>query len=828
MASKILSVSELRRASKLPATSSAYPSFSATTSISPIREFEQQGYDASTRIPVQDHLEAEGQRVRAELEELERELAIMRQGPFGPQSEFMQSLPSDEREALLKALEDEGVMPPEDPELITDEELEELAKAEQGIERTASSTSPLKVTLGIPYKDKIYVKRFNAALKEAQSPGADDKTYFALWKWYLRCQQHVSNFSVILPEDVWHFLWKSQSSKYYRPKHLQMLGGDMIKVDVPLEDSEWLGYIDALHANGDIAAATETWEAQRSRLGVKEDIAKMFWTMGVRLYVDLGRPRKAQSLAFECYEHTTMIDPEVFVSVISAWAKSQSPSAANNAWLCYLELRRRLENTEDHQTTLAILGRISSALLHAGRKDLALAIFKDMFMLTVRSPTDSWRIFQQLAKESKVPPSPSEDFINQIGLTSLVVLPRSFQNKYFFAAWIKWLLGESKADEAALVVELMYERGVKPDARHLNGIVAAWLREGSPGARRKAENTAWAMIQSRIELVQKRLSPTTPTESSKSERFIETTRIPFFLRRGAPPATIETFSILLLHYTRRSDFVKASHLTNVMTTSAQIKPNSFIMNHWLYASLRSGKIPDVWKKYSTLKKTIPPDLETFAALWDTAKTHYGSPAAHNKEYPDGRTLFAEMQEWFQALDPKKKSTAQADFSSDFYEQIIRCFCLSSDPQGTLCALYGLRESFNMLPHEEVVRLVIMQIARSFPSDFVSPSSRAKGVRRMKSSRYQSAVKSLAEIVLAMTDKKMHEKGIRPSDVEEIESRPAQELRLDVLTSFLCMVIERRLRMGVSLADDVSLVAQEMKTSVPPEVLVHRDWSDTEL
>ncbi|KIW83586.1 hypothetical protein Z517_02831 [Fonsecaea pedrosoi CBS 271.37] len=810
-----------------------HPRKPPTTSIAQadIHEFEQQGDDASTRLPVRDLLDDETHALKAELDKLDRELAVMREGPFGPNSEFIRSFPVNEREELLKALEEEGVMPSEDLDLVSEEDLEELAREEEGKKQATTQKSALKVTLSIPIRDKIYVRRFNTALDSAQQK-KDEKSYFTLWKWYLRCQQHVPNFALILPEDVWHFLWKSQSTVYYRPKHLEMLGKDMMKADVPLEDKEWIEYIDALQATGNIAAAAEAWEAQRPKLGqgLAEDLAELFWITGIRLYVQLGKPQKAQRLAFECYDHTTMIDPEALVMVISAWAKSQSPSAASKTWFCYLELRKRLEGREDQKTTLDILGRVSSALLDAGRTDLALAVFKDMFMLTAKSPTDSLRIFRDLSKESSQSQASGEDLVSQIGLSSLALFPRSFHNKYFFAAWIKWLLGEGRTDEAALVVDLMYERGIKPDAGPLNGLIAAWFRQGSPTSRQKAEETAWAMIQSRIEVVQKRLSKTGDPSPTNLTSKVESRRIPFFLKRGAPAATIETFSILLQHYTRRSDLANASHLTDVMTGSAQIKPNSFIMNHWLYASLRLGQIPDVWSKYSTLKQSITPDLETFAALWDTAKHYYAFPHRHQGGFPDARTLFAEMQEWFGRLDLKKRSAVQADFSDELYEQVIRCFCLSSDPHGTLCALHGLRESFNVVPHEEVSRLIIMQVARSFASDFVPLSARARGLRMKKNLQYQSAVKALTEIVVAIGDKMVQEKDVDPQAVEQIESRPARELRLDVLSAFLCLVIEKRMKGAAEglLVQDILGVAEQMRTSIPAEALTQRDWSDVEV
>ena len=793
-----------------------------------VHEYEQQGDNTSTRRAVHNPLDHEANALKAELDQLDRELAVMKQGPFGPDSEFMRSLPTDEREELLKALEEEGVMPSDSADLVSEEDLDELAREEEGKKHVTQAKSSLKVTLSIPVRDKIYVKRFNIALDNAQTK-KDDKEYFALWKWYLRCQQRVSNFALIIPEDVWHFLWKSQSTKFYRPRHLAMLGKDMIDADVSLEDKEWIEYIDALQNTGNIAAAAKTWEAQRHRLGAKDEHAELFWMTGVRLYVQLGKPEKAHRLAFDCYEHTTMINPEILVMVISAWAKSQSPDSDTKTWTCYLELCRKLGAREDAKTRLHVLGRVSSVLLEAGRQNLALAVFKDMFLLTANSPQDSLRVFVDLSKGLSKDHPFNENIINHLGLSALVNFPKRFANKFFFAAWIKWLLGEGRSDDAALVVELMYERGIRPDAGHLNGLIAAWFRQGSPRDRPNAEQTAWAMIQSRIEMVQTRLAQDKSERPSISVAASELRR-PIFLKRGAPPATVETFSILLQHYTRRSDLANARQLTDVMTGPAMIKPNSFIMNHWLYASLRSGQIAEVWTKYASLRQSIAPDLETFAALWDTAKTAYAFPHRHGKGFPGPRKLFAEMQTWLQGLNAKKQASAYEDFSSELYEQIIRCFCLYSDPQGTLCALYGLKEAFTALPHEEVSRLIIMQVARAYASDFVPLSAGARGLRMKKNMQYQSAVKTLTEIVVAISDRMVQESDVDPEAAEQEESPAAQQLRLNVLTAFLCLVIEKRMK-GMAPEEPVSRilgVADEMKTNIPVELLEQRRWGDLEV
>lgn len=852
------------------------------------REYEQSGDNEATRVQVHDALDSEGERMQAELKELEAELAILREGPFGPNSEFMQSFDPKEREEILKALEEEGVNLEVDEELLTPEELDDIARAASSDKLVEGSNDKLKVTLSIPTKDKVYIKRFNLALEEAEGVGAKDsaRPYLSLWKWYLRCQQQVANFSVIIPEDVWHFLWKTQSAQHnFRYRHLQMLARDMIKADVSLTNEEWIQHMDALQVGGNIASAAEIWESQKSRMGVKGKDALEYWMTGIKIYVALGRPQKAQKLALECYGRIGTTDPEPLVTVITAWAQSRSPNADERAWACYMELRKRLENRESEDNTLSTLGRISSILLENNRQQLALAIFKDMFMLRARSPTDSWKIFKSMSKKLGNSQLTSEDQVSKIGLASLAFLPKTFHNKFFFASWIKWLLGEGQVDEAALVVELMYERGIRPDARHLNGIIAAWLREGSPATAEKAEATAWAMIRARIAMVKSRNHEGTgTTKPLLLETTGEVRKVPLFLHRGAPAATIETISILMVYYNRRSNAVSADLLSRTMMGPAEMKPNSFILNHWMYASLRSGDIPEIWKTYMAFRSKVQPDLETFAVLWDTAKVHFGSPAAHLDNIPSPRHIFKEMQEWYAGLSQKKKDNARQEFSNEFYEQVIRCFCFTADLEGTLCALYGMRELFNVLPHEDITRLIIVQVARSFPS-VLGPAERARlrrrgGPLRVRGSHLKVAVKAVTEIVMAIMEKEIDEQNIDPDllkggeeeerdDLEDedpvnwdsFESPVAQALRLDVLTSFLCMVLERRSvsavsstvlekqdtvevtapvtttgsnallshttgsRVPRSTAETISLAAEEMKVIIPAEALARRDWSD---
>ena len=120
----------------------------------------------------------------------------------------------------------------------------------------------------------------------------------------------------------------------------------------------------------------------------------------------------------------------------------------------------------------------------------------------------------------------------------------------------------------------------------------------------------------------------------------------------------------------------------------------------------------------------------------------------------------------------------------------------------------------------------MQVARSFPLDFVTPGV-LKPSRRMRNNYYGSAAKSLTEIVGVMADRKVEEGDIEPDELEDNEGPKAQELRLDVLTQFLIMVVEKRLRGGEDAVEVVMGVAEKMGVEVEREVLLEaaRAWKE---
>jgi hypothetical protein len=347
----------------------------------------------------------------------------------------------------------------------------------------------------------------------------------------------------------------------------------------------------------------------------------------------------------------------------------------------------------------------------------------------------------------------------------------------------------------------------------LNGIVGAWLRDGSPSSRKKAQEMAWAMIHTRIGFVQRRAEIASSSSRSGSTNQDHKRPVPAFLRRRIPSATIETFSILLLHYTRRSNGEAAERVISLMTGPAQIAPNSFVMNHSLYAALRNEDIQGVWKMFKTLTEIVRPDLETFACLWDTAKAQYDkSKAAHAADFPSARVLYAEMSQWLSRLSPRDMQKAQAAFSRDLYNQIIRSFCLSSDLNGTLCALHGLQATFGEYPDSDTTRMVVIQITRLLPPEAQPDASTRRSFRR-RGSQSRNAISKVAGILETVADQKtsaLVKEGINPDDMDDSTAKRTQ---LQILSDFIFVILKKLKSVSRYAESDVSNVAKVMGVKI---------------
>lgn len=566
-----------------------------------------------------------------------------------------------------------------------------------------------------------------------------------------------------------------------------------------LSKDQKLVFIQSLIIEGNVPKAMDFWQSQQSVFRMNGQGSLEFEILGVRLYALEGNPRKAQQIALDVLESRADSVSYVLVPVIEAWIRSGGELGVKHAWAVYLHLKAQ----RGHDIKLDDYDTISIGFLKLGRSDLALAVFKDMMLTGESTNYESTELYQKslgLIGELQSTSVDSKE-LTSISLTALTALPRKFQNKFFYGSWMKRLIGMGEIDAAAMVIELMYERGVKPDAKHLNGIMGAWLRSGQTKMKEKAETLGWAMIHERLDLVRRRPNSATTTTNRSNPTENLDIQVPAHLKRTVSPATIETFALLLLYYERRGMSKHVQILCDFLS-QAQIHPNTFFMNHLIYAELRKGNHKKSWHIYQTMAPKVRPDLETFASLWDCQKAHQNRLSMYKSDhFPSPRRLCCNMISWYLALRPHDRTKACQSFSKDLYDQIVRCFCLSQDLEGTLIVLYVLKEFFGFTPNQDAARMVTLQIASMGGGEPKVPGRRR--TRLSGNSQHKQNIARIAQALEALT--KQRELTLQERKVVLDEKREADE-QLWLLAELLRMVLKRR---GEGWEEEVSKAAFEM-------------------
>ncbi|BDD57888.1 hypothetical protein MPDQ_004090 [Monascus purpureus] len=797
--------------------------------------YEQNTIGSSKRRRVDPEAEdrEEQKEIEDELSRLDRELEVLQEGPYGPNSPFMKSLSEEERAIALEALRKYDTEKGKDGNIaglknIFDKELDEMLREEfegmaeeeeNWMSKTQKKEAPRRpAPFEVILQDQAahsYVNRFNKCLKRFANDRSNELLRQLLWKLYRRCKLASPNFLQSVPDDAAALLWESQvegeSTRPVRPAHLQTLIADARATGRTIPTPHILSYIESLHDGGETSKALDEWEACQSRFSEGEEGLEVYWKLGVQLFAADDNPQRAQDIALAFLANDRSRQPHILIPVITAWGRQPGREAETKAWALYLQLKTMLGSN----MTMDDYDRVSIGLLKAHRSNLALAVFKDM-MVTGSDPADDSTALYKAAlglAGNLHASSISENEVNRVSLSALTILPRRFQNRFFYASWMKKLIGMGEIDSAAMVIELMYERGVKPDAKHLNGIIAAWIRDGSTTSRDKAEHLGWAMINQRIDAVATRDSPSKSADSiniSSEDTEAYPTRIPKFMKRTVPPATIETFSILLLYYTRRGDDDMVKHLTESLG-DARIKPNSYFMNHLLYAELRKHDIHTLWHKYKFMSASIKPDLETYACLWDCGKLQYDvGRTAFDEDFPSARDLYSEMMQWYSQLPLRDKSRVQEEFSKGLYDQIIRCFCLLKDLPGTLVALRSMSTTFGFYPDDITARILVLQVARLAGVPAGTPKRR---LRRLSTTpRSKENIAQVQKLVGILSQRKAAALQAQGLSIEDLDPRERQEYQLEIMSDLLQIVIERVADDPNHVGEEIAAAASEMGVS----------------
>ncbi|KAL9623205.1 MAG: hypothetical protein Q9160_002520 [Pyrenula sp. 1 TL-2023] len=763
-----------------------------------VREFEQAGPNGK-RIEVDENagLKDEERLLQIKVRQLEDELRIMREGPFGPNSELMMALPPQEREIALNALaEHKKKFPNSLDDNFGDPELEKMLEKEAGLgteeyedgteDTPQPGAPPARVQFQLKQEYKVLIKGLNRTLAMVAEDKDNREHGAEMWKWYLRCKRFIPHFTSQIEQDIWDLIWESQLQVSECSGHLKTVAEDILACGKELQDQQWLLYIDSLHVLGLTGSAIERWHEARFEGTSDLQRSPNFWRLGAQLLADTDQPLQAERIASEAIDGSQGKNHRALMPVISAWARSSATFSHQKAWTCYLKVKAGLGK----QMTMDDYDEISTSLLTAHKPDLALAVFKDMLLADENSVHDSTALFKAAAGyvDEVRASSITEKQVNGISLAALTVLPRKYQNRYFYGSWIKKLIGLGEIDAAGAVVELMYERGVRPDTKHINGILGGWLRDETPTSWERAERMGWAMIEKRIEYVDLRRHASYREVEAALSKSPAGVLIPSFVRRMVPRANLETFSILLLHYVRRSNVNAAQRLTKHLS-HAEIAPSAFYYNQLLFLYRSTEDIDALWGCYTEMRDKDLPDLETFACLWDAANLRASNkPAFKSSTFPHLWDLFREMQGWITTRSEQSQRMIISQFPQAMYRQIIVCFASTRGLMGMLLALHGMKELFDFYPDDQITAVVTHQITRFLPREPRTQTQRGRKSRlqTMKKAGVARIQKVTGEIETRRSLRLMNE-GMDPLQLAEESPGPKQ---LEILTELIVGVLQR--------------------------------------
>lgn len=762
--------------------------------------------DPNNLDPVHAALNDEAEWVKREISKLEDEIREMEAPEGKTLIEPLLAMLSPEDERRVRAA-------------IKQEELEEkrreleVAEVKRERAKLVPKKHELEIRWQLPPEQGTYLRTLNTNIQKAAGNLEDQNLRRDLWKSYAHCKAVLPPFLHLIPEKSWTVLWASHHTMSTdHPQwvsHLITLSEDMISAGIELDSYQKILYIEGLRRGGRDSEAISQWQKLKGDLGEDKRAIEEYELLGVRMFASNGDPERAEKIALNYLRPENTENHRILIPILSAWAQRGDAIGIKHAWALYLLFKTQVGDN----MTMEDYDNITMSLLKAGKADLALAVFKDLMLTGEQTDQGSVELYRKAARlvgKSQSSAISPED-LNKISLTGLIALPRRFQNKFFYGCWLKKLIGMGEVGAAATVIELMYERGVRPDSKHLNGIIGAWLRTGKDRDKETAEKMAWAMIHERLDLVNRRGHP--DVRNNPDMPSAKGIIVPRHLRRTISPATIETFSLLLQHYGRRGQDDNVQLMQECLAM-AELSPNSYFINHLLYVDLRKGQHQSAWERYRRMFRNTPPDIETFACLWDCEKAHLDSLLLRVRDiFPGPRRLMSDMMNWYSSLQPGEVRLVREDFSKELHNLIIRCFGLAADLEGLIAALYGMKESFEIYPDEETARTISLYVGRMGIGE--DKKTRA-GRRRKGNPRRESNTARIAQAFALITEqreKHLAEAGL--DDLQQCDADIQREEGLFILAEFLRELLRRTTMDEDAVEANIEKAAWEMGVSGVP-------------
>ncbi|KAG9240824.1 hypothetical protein BJ878DRAFT_523949 [Calycina marina] len=570
-----------------------------------------------------------------------------------------------------------------------------------------------------------------------------ENTQKATWQCYRLCGDGLFQRPENISMDVWSLLWdifeKPMPKNYQRMEHIFKLGSDMRKVGVPFQPRQHMLFMEARFVEGDETGAIREWENTKETLGRDHLTFKRYWILGIRMFGEKGDAKKALDAVSQFLDRSSNAeDYRILLPVIRAYLTIDTKAGLRTAWAAYEKFKDNLGplmRMEDYDAVIALF-------LAANKVPQALQVFTDMMFAGER-----YQERLKLGTDAIETQKEIKDLAT-IGTTlensrAFAQLPANLNNKFFFGKWLKKLIGDGNLPGAMQVFELMRERGIRADAKPMNGLIGALYRSNVRSDHALGHEFAWQMIAARLEFVRQRESAyKVPKGMQTKECDVKPSYKSIQLM---PVATIETFSILLEQYRRSNRKDDIMRLYTALK-DAKVLPNTYFMNQMILSNWRSHDTKWTWDTYKILvSQNVQPDWDTYNYLWGIMKKATDPMTKDEFEFTAGRELFREMVSRAASLS-KLQSMPR-----ELYDAVILGLSLANDQAGTAVALRALQRHFGLWPTEETARSIVLQLTRAG----YKIANREPGGGRPRPGRWGHRPKQL-KLTARQTKERIHE------------------------------------------------------------------------
>jgi pentatricopeptide repeat protein len=594
-----------------------------------------------------------------------------------------------------------------------------------------------KKLVHIPFKnrspDQIHSVRNLIRLLHLTQAGAspDFSLSTQLWNAYCAATKLDSDLSLRIPERAWDVLWNAQNVHgYSRKKRLPRLEHDLSSVGVTTVGQR-VQSLEDLFLEGKEEEALKAWEGDHSQPArvLRQDYKPEHLEMGVKLHALAGNTDRARQVMKELFELYPNSSPSIMMSVFRAHTSSGVEEKHDVAKEIYIEMRERMGASFTVETYDACLIGFLEARCLQHAKQVFRDMCKDGHLATSGDAGSVEEVLKRLHLLYRLGTDISK--MTSIVLDAISILPVSYHG-HIFGSWMKCAVIENAPEAAAQILDMMFQRGFKPEVFHFNLLLRALLRTKETSKILQAENIGWRMVErAKLEVIETDRIPHGParyieSKLNNNDLAMEGPKHAMAPEAGAtmavPNASVTTFGIIMQHHAKNSQWEHVDYLARQLN-EAGLTPNTVIMNVLIDSKCRQGRFSEAWMIYKSLTdnpdaQNVFPNGKTIRSLWKMLRFALGEQTQTTPEYsslPTPRALLAETVRWWEMCRSRydaerfRQGLAAADHGA-IMGLMMHCFSYKGDLPGCLVALHVLRHKFDILPNDKTFDIIKRQMA----------------------------------------------------------------------------------------------------------------------